>query len=172
MSEWHMQNTQESIRAKLSLLITSGQQRRKMRGTFHLLAWVVFQVDTFCLLECQPTFYICISWFSDINFFAIFKNISYLCPSFFALITSIQNQKWVAVKQESADKPSVLSHPNATIGKNTYMLRCKLGCSSQFSILTSFGMNVEHLNQVQLGCFAFYYCKLAKNIFLANSPTY
>lgn len=56
VSEWHMQNTQESIRAKLSLLITSGQQRRKVRGTFHLLAWVVFQVDTFCLLECQPTF--------------------------------------------------------------------------------------------------------------------
>lgn len=81
-----MQNTQESIRAKLSLLITSGQQRRKVRGTFHLLAWVVFQVDTFCLLECQPTFYICISWFSDINFFLPFLKTFHIFVHHFLLV--------------------------------------------------------------------------------------
>lgn len=70
---------------KSQVVIADNQWTAEAKGTFHLLAWVVFQVDTFCLLECQPTFYICISWFSDINF-AIFKNISYLYLSFFACL--------------------------------------------------------------------------------------
>lgn len=40
-----------------SQVVTADNQWTAEGGTFHLLAWVIFQVDTFCLLECQPTFF-------------------------------------------------------------------------------------------------------------------